>query len=94
MAQSVRAKHNKKKNKNNKNRKQKTENRNKNINKQVLARKNQEIAKLTRAIDDIPTRAELLQYERRFVELFELVQVRLRRVGKGGWDLCSNLALM
>lgn len=44
---------------------------------QVLARKNQEIAKLTRAIDDIPTRAELLQYERRFVELFELVQDKL-----------------
>merc|ERR1712195_374029 len=28
---------------------------------EVLARKNQEIAKLTRAIDDIPTRAELLE---------------------------------
>ena len=30
---------------------------------QVLAKKNQEIAKLTRAIDEIPTLAELLQYE-------------------------------
>jgi hypothetical protein len=44
---------------------------------QVLAKKNQEIAKITRAIDDIPTRAELLQYERRFVELYELVQEKL-----------------
>lgn len=44
---------------------------------QVLAKKNQEIAKVTRAMDDIPTRAELLQYERRFVELYELVQDKL-----------------
>jgi len=38
----------------------------------VLARKNQEIASLNRRIDEVPTRAELLQYERRFVELYEL----------------------
>jgi len=44
---------------------------------QVLASKNQEIAKLNRMIDEIPTRAELLQFERRFVELYELVQDKL-----------------
>lgn len=38
----------------------------------VLARKNQEVAHLSRKIDEVPTRAELLQYERRFVELYEL----------------------
>ena len=37
----------------------------------------QEIAKITRLIDDVPTRAEVLQYERRFVELYELVQSKL-----------------
>mmetsp|Transcript_7207 Transcript_7207/g.13666 ORF Transcript_7207/g.13666 Transcript_7207/m.13666 type:complete len:631 (-) Transcript_7207:188-2080(-) len=49
---------------------------------QVLAKKNQEIAKVTRAMDDIPTRAELLQYERRFVELYELVQDKLTETRK------------
>lgn len=44
---------------------------------QVLASKNQEIAKINRMIDEIPTRAELLQFERRFVELYELVQDKL-----------------
>jgi len=44
---------------------------------QVLAKKNQEIARIVRAIDDIPTRAELIQYERRFVELYELVAEKL-----------------
>jgi len=43
----------------------------------VLARKNQEIARINRLIDEIPTRAELLQYERRFVELYELVSEKL-----------------
>jgi hypothetical protein len=49
---------------------------------QVLAKLNQEIAKVTRAIDDQPTRAELLQYERRFVELYELVQDKLGETRK------------
>lgn len=44
---------------------------------EILAAKNQEIAKITRAIDETPTRSELLQYERRFVELYELVQDKL-----------------
>lgn len=44
---------------------------------ELLAAKNQEIAKITRAIDETPTRSELLQYERRFIELYELVQDKL-----------------
>lgn len=36
----------------------------------VMAKKNQEIANIRRQIDEIPTRAELLQYERRCVLLF------------------------
>ena len=38
----------------------------------ILAKKNQEILVIQREIDDIPTRAELLQFERRFIELNEL----------------------
>jgi hypothetical protein len=44
---------------------------------QVLAQKNQTIARMRRQIDEIPTRAELLQYERRFVELYQLVAEKL-----------------
>jgi len=43
----------------------------------TLASKLQQIAKVNREIDDIPTRAELMQYERRFVELYELVADKL-----------------
>jgi len=39
---------------------------------QLLAKRKQEIAKITRQIDEIPTRSELLQFERRFMELYEL----------------------
>jgi hypothetical protein len=42
-----------------------------------LAQVNQQINKFSRAIDEIPTRAELLQYERRFVELYELIANKL-----------------
>eukprot|EP00808_Paulinella_micropora_P024299 g80643.t1 len=42
-----------------------------------IAKKNQEIARLNRIIDEVPTRAELLQYERRFVELYDLVSEKL-----------------
>lgn len=38
----------------------------------VLAKKNQELASLRRRIDEVPTRAELLQFQHRFVELYEL----------------------
>jgi hypothetical protein len=37
----------------------------------ALAKKNQEISVMQRQIDDIPTRAELLQFERRFIELYD-----------------------
>lgn len=40
---------------------------------QLLAGKNQEIAKTNRLIDEVPTRAELLQFERRFVELYDML---------------------
>eukprot|EP00466_Bigelowiella_natans_P014751 jgi/Bigna1/85400/estExt_fgenesh1_pg.C_30435 len=43
----------------------------------LLAKKNLQIARVTRSIDSIPTRAELLQYQRRFVELYELVSSKL-----------------
>ncbi|KAL3831574.1 hypothetical protein ACJMK2_023312 [Sinanodonta woodiana] len=39
----------------------------------LLARKNREIAVLQRKIDDIPSRAELSQYQRRFIELYNQV---------------------
>lgn len=34
------------------------------------ARKNREIAGLQRKVDEVPSRAELTQYQRRFVELY------------------------
>ncbi|KAK7484910.1 hypothetical protein BaRGS_00023830 [Batillaria attramentaria] len=39
----------------------------------LLARKNREIAGLQRKIDEVPSRAELSQYQRRFVELYHQV---------------------
>ena len=39
-----------------------------------LAAKTQETARVGRQIDDVPTRSELIQYERRFVELFDQVR--------------------
>ena len=41
--------------------------------KAVVAAKTREIGKLERLIDEVPSQAELLQYERRFMELFDLV---------------------
>jgi hypothetical protein len=43
----------------------------------ALAKKNQEISIIQRQIDDQPTRAELLQFERRFVELNDLISDKL-----------------
>ena len=45
----------------------------------LLAKRSQEVALVSRQIDDIPTRTELLQYERRFVELYEQVSSSLRK---------------
>nr|XP_022310578.1 coiled-coil domain-containing protein 93-like isoform X3 [Crassostrea virginica] len=39
----------------------------------LLARKTREIAVLQRKIDDVPSRAELSQYQRRFIELYSQV---------------------
>ncbi|XP_014668978.1 PREDICTED: coiled-coil domain-containing protein 93-like [Priapulus caudatus] len=39
----------------------------------LLARKNRDVATLQRQIDEVPTRAELSQYQRRFVELYNQV---------------------
>ena len=47
-----------------------------------LSTKNQDIARLSRAIDDVPTRSELIQYERRFVELYDQVARKLDETRK------------
>ncbi|NXA36073.1 CCD93 protein, partial [Eudromia elegans] len=39
----------------------------------LLARRNREIAILQRKIDDVPSRAELTQYQKRFIELYSQV---------------------
>lgn len=44
----------------------------------MLARKNRDIATLQRKIDEVPTRAELSQYQRRFVELYNQVAHKLK----------------
>lgn len=36
----------------------------------VQARRNREIAILQRKIDEVPSRAELTQYQKRFIELY------------------------
>ena len=62
-----------------------------------LAAKTQETAKVGRQIDDVPTRSELIQYERRFVELFDQVSRWLRHCQVAGvrsmyankcWHVC------
>jgi len=47
---------------------------------QLLAKKNQELSFVQRKIDDVPTRTELVQYERRFVELHDQVPAFSPRV--------------
>lgn len=49
---------------------------------QVLADANLEAAHLLRSIDDCPTRTELIQYERRFVELYQQVSWKLDETRK------------
>ena len=44
---------------------------------QLLAETNLEIASNVRIIDDVPTRTELIQYERRFAELYQQVAWKL-----------------
>jgi hypothetical protein len=47
---------------------------------------------LQRQIDDVPTRTELVQYERRFVELYDQVRVAIHwRWRHLSWVLCEIL---
>jgi phytoene/squalene synthetase len=49
---------------------------------QLLAETNLEIANTSRAIDDVPTRTELIQYERRFSEQYQQVAWKLEETRK------------
>ncbi len=49
---------------------------------QLLAKKTRAVNSVSRKIDDIPTRKELLQYERRFGELYEEVATKLEETRK------------
>jgi len=48
----------------------------------LLAQTNLDLARNTRIIDDVPTRTELIQYERRFVELYSQVAWKLDETKK------------
>ena len=48
----------------------------------LLAQTNLELARNIRIIDDVPTRSELIQYERRFVELYQQVAWKLDETKK------------
>lgn len=54
----------------------------------LLARKTQQCHVLKRKIDDVATRAELVQYERRFVELYEQIAANLEETRR-----CASLLL-
>ena len=47
-----------------------------------LGKRARAVALLSRKLEDIPTRAELIQYERRFDELFDTVQAKLKETRK------------
>ena len=49
---------------------------------QLLAQKNQESHVVRRKMDEIPTRTELVQFERRFVELYDQVAALLNETKK------------
>ena len=48
----------------------------------ALSKRSRAVALLSRKLEDIPTRAELIQYERRFDELFDTVQAKLKETRK------------
>ncbi|XP_041365709.1 coiled-coil domain-containing protein 93-like [Gigantopelta aegis] len=48
----------------------------------LLARKNREIAVLQRKIDEVPSRAELSQYQRRFIELYNQIGTKHKETKK------------
>ena len=49
---------------------------------ELLAQANLEVSHSVRKIDDVPTRTELIQYERRFVELYQQVAWKLDETKK------------
>ncbi|RYH11059.1 hypothetical protein EON65_39010 [archaeon] len=49
---------------------------------EMLAEVNQEVASAQRLIDDTPSRTELIQYERRFAELYQQVAFKLEETRK------------
>ena len=48
----------------------------------MLGEANLEVAASSRIIDDVPTRTELIQYERRFAELYQQVAWKLEETRK------------
>lgn len=56
----------------------------------MLAEANLEVASTIRVIDDTPTRTELIQYEKRFVELYQQVAWKLEETKKY-YDLYNTL---
>ena len=48
----------------------------------MLARRNREMDRLQRLVDDVPSRPELLQYERRFMELYETMARQMDEMRK------------
>ena len=56
----------------------------------MLAEANLEVASTIRVIDDVPTRTELIQYEKRFVELYQQVAWKLEETRKY-YDLYNTL---
>ena len=57
---------------------------------QLLAERNLEVARSIRIIDDVPSRTELIQYERRFVELYQQVSWKFEENRKY-YDLYNTL---
>ena len=57
---------------------------------QLLAERNLTLSSGMRAIDDIPTRTELIQYERRFTELYQQVALKLGE-NKKYFDMYNTL---
>jgi len=57
----------------------------------MLAQRNQQIAMIRRKMNSYPSRAELLQYEKRFVELYEQTSTRLKETKKY-YDLYNTLS--
>jgi hypothetical protein len=56
----------------------------------LLAEVNLEVSSSIRTIDDVPTRTELIQYERRFVELYQQVSYKLEETRKY-YDIYNTL---